>query len=77
MTIIETLTFLKIKYALYSTLVYFIISNPETFKLTQLILGNFMTIAINGFPTPYGVFLHTGLFFLSILGLMLLPRDSN
>lgn len=73
----ETLTFLKVKYALYSTLVYYIISNPETFKLTQLILGNYITLVINDIPTPYGIFLHTGLFFLSILGLMLLPRDSQ
>jgi len=30
---------LKAKYAFYSTLVFFLIANPETFKMTQAVLG--------------------------------------
>jgi len=71
------LTALKIKYAFYSTLVYFLISNPETFKLVQQAVGNLFTVADSdtGAPTPAGVFFHCILFFLSMLGLMLFPRE--
>ena len=67
---------LKAKYAFYSTLVFFLIANPETFKLTQRTFGKFLTTASEGgCPTPYGFFFHTGLFFLVLWALMLFPRD--
>lgn len=67
---------LKAKYAFYSTLVFFLIANPETFKLTQRAFGAFLTTASeSGCPTPYGFFFHTGLFFLVLWALMLFPRD--
>jgi hypothetical protein len=67
---------LKAKYAFYSTLVFFLIANPETFKLTQRTFGTIVSIASDsGCPTPYGFFLHTGLFFLILWALMLFPRD--
>lgn len=69
------LTALKVKYSLYSALVYFLISNPETFKLVQTVVGRLFTVAVDGIPTTAGVFFHTFLFFLSMLGLMMLPRD--
>lgn len=68
---------LKAKYAFYSTLVFFLVANPETFKLTQRMFGGLLTIASdNGGATPYGFFLHTLIFFLILWGLMLFPRDS-
>jgi hypothetical protein len=70
------LTELKVKYALYSALVYFLISNPETFRLVQSAIGRFVTVVGDCGPTPFGIFFHTLLFFLSMLGLMMLPRDS-
>lgn len=67
---------LKAKYAFYSTLVFFLIANPETFKLTQRFLGRFITIASEGgCPTAYGFFSHSLLFFLVLWGMMLFPRD--
>lgn len=67
---------LKAKYALYSTLVFFLIANPETFKLTQRVLGGFMTLASDkGCPSTLGFFVHTLLFFLTLWGFMLFPRD--
>jgi hypothetical protein len=67
---------LKAKYAFYSTLVFFLIANPETFKLTQRLVGRLVSTASDsGCPTPYGFFLHTGLFFLVLWALMLFPRD--
>ncbi len=67
---------LKAKYAFYSTLVFFLVANPETYKLMQRALGSFLTVASDsGCPTPPGFFLHTTLFFLILWGLMLFPRD--
>lgn len=67
---------LKAKYSFYSTLVFFLIANPETFKLTQKLLGGILTIAGDaGCPTPYGFFLHSALFFFVLWALMLFPRD--
>jgi hypothetical protein len=67
---------LKAKYSFYSTLVFFLVANPETFKLTQRVFGGFLSIAsAQGAPTPYGFFLHTFVFFLVLWGLMMFPRD--
>jgi hypothetical protein len=68
---------LKAKYSFYSTLVFFLIANPETYKLMQNIFGSLVgTIAgPGGCPTPLGLFLHTILFFFVILALMMFPRD--
>jgi len=68
---------LKAKYAFYSTLIFFLIANPETFKMTQNVIGWIIPIADNGgCPTATGFFLHTSLFFLVLWGAMLFPKDS-
>lgn len=75
-TVSETLNrfMLKVKYSFYSTLVFFLFANPETFKVVQQLVGSSMNITTSaGVPTPFGFFLHTGLFFITMLGLMLLP----
>lgn len=67
---------LKAKYAFYSTLVFFLVANPETFKMTQRLFGGFLTLASDsGCPTAYGFFGHSILFFLILWGMMLFPRD--
>jgi len=68
---------LKAKYSFYSALVFFLVANPETYKITDWIFGDvFPPIANNaGAPTPVGLFLHTILFFVVILSLMMFPRD--
>jgi hypothetical protein len=67
---------LKAKYSFYSTLVFFLVANPETFKLTQRLLGGFITLASDsGCPTASGFFAHSFLFFLVLWGMMLFPRD--
>jgi hypothetical protein len=67
---------LKAKYAFYSTLVFFLMANPETFKMTQRLFGGFITLASDsGCPTAYGFFGHSLLFFLILWGMMLFPRD--
>jgi len=68
---------LKAKYSFYSTLIFFLVANPETFKMTQKVLGwVFLVAGPGGCPSPMGFFLHTILFFLVLWGAMLFPKDS-
>lgn len=69
---------LKAKYAFYSTLIFFLVASPETFKMTQKVFGWLFTIADSGgCPSSLGFFLHTVLFFLVLWGVMLFPRDPS
>jgi hypothetical protein len=62
---------LKVKYSLYSALIFFLIANPQTYKLTQSLFG---VGAGPGIPSPFAFFAHTGFFFLTILAFMMLPQ---
>ena len=64
---------LKAKYAFYSTLVFFLLASPETYRLTARIVPAIADT--DGNASPIGLFIHTGLFFLVLLGLMMFPRD--
>jgi hypothetical protein len=66
---------LKAKYAFYSTLIFFLIASPETYRVTQSFFGHIFTIAEGSCPTPLGFFFHTIVFFLVLWGIMLFPRD--
>jgi hypothetical protein len=67
---------LKAKFSFYSALIFFLIANPETYKMTQKVFGWLLTIADGGgCPTAPGFFLHTLLFFFVLWGIMLFPRD--
>jgi len=64
---------LKAKYSFISALVFFIVANPETYKFTQSVLGSFFDVAHPmGAATPNGLLLHTFVFFLAMLGLMMI-----
>jgi hypothetical protein len=68
--------FLKAKYSLYSALVFFLFANPETSLILQRFFGKFVDfITPCGAPTITGIFVSTGLFFVTMLGLMLLPSE--
>jgi hypothetical protein len=68
--------FLKAKYSFYSALVFFLFANPETSIILQRFFGHFVTfITPSGAPTIPGIFISTLLFFLTMLGLMLLPNE--
>jgi hypothetical protein len=68
--------FLKAKYSLYSAIVFFLFANPETMIIFQKIFGRFLYIITpSGAPTGVGILFSTTLFFLTMLGLMLLPQD--
>jgi len=67
---------LKAKYSFYSALVFFLFANPETMIILQQFMGGFITlIDPSGLPTIRGIFLTTFLFFMTMLGLMLLPSE--
>jgi hypothetical protein len=59
----------KFKYSIYSALVFFLVSNPETYKLTSSILGNWVA-GPSGCPSPSGLFIHTAVFIALIFFLM-------
>jgi hypothetical protein len=58
---------LKIKYSFYCAMVFFLFANPETAAVLQQYTGYYSPL--------YGLFIHTGLFFITVLGLMLLPSE--
>jgi hypothetical protein len=64
---------LKAKYSFISALLFFIVANPELYKMTQFIFGPLFTVANNGCPTIYGLLLHTVVFFGGMLALMTIP----
>ena len=64
---------LKVKYSLYSALIFFLIANPLTYKVVNSVIPG---VAVNGCPTPLGLLLHTFVFFLALVGIMLLPKDK-
>ena len=67
---------LKAKYSFYSALVFFLFANPETALALQRILGGYVTfLTPTGVPTVSGILFNTGLFFVTMLGLMLLPSE--
>lgn len=66
---------LKMKYSAIAALVFFIVANPETYKVTQTLFGSLFRVAQPmGAATPAGLLLHTAVFFLAMLGLMMVPR---
>jgi len=67
---------LKVKYSLYSALVFFLFANPETSIILQRALGNYITfIHPTGALTISGILFNTALFFFTMLCLMLLPSE--
>jgi hypothetical protein len=67
---------LKAKYSFYSALVFFLFANPETTQILQRFFGSLVTfLTPAGTPTITGIFVSTFLFFMTMLGLMLLPNE--
>ena len=67
---------LKAKYSLYSALVFFLFANPETVRILHQVLHRMVDIiGPSGGLTIEGIFVTTALFFVTMLGLMLLPSE--
>jgi hypothetical protein len=59
----------KMKYSLMSALIFFLVANPETFKLTRSLFGGWVA-GEGGCPQAGGLFLHSFVFMVIIFGLM-------
>jgi len=66
---------LKVKYSFYSMLVFVIFANPETLRLLNVVFGGLVQLVDGGCPTVAGLGLSAGLFFTTMLGLMMLPSE--
>lgn len=64
----------RVKYSFYSTLVFLILTNPMTYTFTQSMFQGVVLVK-DGVPTSTGYFFNGFLFFLTILGLMMFPKD--
>ena len=65
----------KFNISLMSALLFFIIANPDTFRLMRSILGSWVS-GPNGCPTTAGLILHTIVFMLITWGMMNIKRES-
>ena len=62
---------LKLKYSFMAALIFFIVSSPETYKLTNKVVKT----SVNGCPTTTGLLLHAVVFMVVVYGLMKLKED--
>ena len=65
----------KVMISLLSAMVFYIIANPHTYRLTRNIFGKWVASS-DGCATKCGVALHTGVFFLVTLMLMNIPKKN-
>jgi len=65
----------KFMISLMSALVFFVVANPDTFRLMRSILGSWVA-GPNGCPTTTGLVLHTIVFMLITWGMMNIKRES-
>ncbi|MDA7573919.1 hypothetical protein N8751_01400 [bacterium] len=66
---------LKWKYSFYSALIFFVISSPQAYVLSQKLVGNLFALSGDGCPTSLGLFIHTLVFMVALYGIMNLPKD--
>jgi hypothetical protein len=66
---------LQLKYAFYTTLVFFLMACPETYKTIQNLTGGTLgSLSHNGLPTMLGLAVQSALFFIVMLALLSIPR---
>ena len=58
-----------------AAVLFYVVSNPATYKLVESLLGRFLRIARNGSPTATGLVVHTAVF--AALFHLLAPMVSN
>ncbi len=58
-----------------AAVIFVIVSLSWTYKLTNTLLSGVSPTAVGGCPTTYGLFVHTLVFFLLVLGSMYVPWD--
>lgn len=65
----------KVKYAFYAAIAFFVLSTPVTYRFLSESIGFFMNTtgffdAEKGAPTVKGIFLHSGVFFVFMMGIL-------
>lgn len=63
---------LKWKYSFMSALIFYILSSPDMYNLTNNVV---QTINEKGCPTSFGLLLHSIVFMISLYLIMNLPKD--
>jgi len=67
---------LKFKYSLYTTLLFFVLASPTSFRISSRLFGGSVS-SPSGCPTAVGFALHTFVFLVGLYGLMSLPQDEK
>jgi hypothetical protein len=67
-------TFLKLKYSIYGSLLFFLFSNPVMYSVTSQLTGG-LTATESGCQTNIGVLVHAVVYTAALVGLMYLPQD--
>tara|TARA_R110000803_G_scaffold48388_1_gene100559 strand:- start:542 stop:964 length:423 start_codon:yes stop_codon:yes gene_type:complete len=61
--------------SIISALVFFIVANPETFKMVRRLVGSWVATP-TGCPSMLGLFLHAVVFMLVVWGMMNIKREK-
>lgn len=65
----------KWKYSVYSLVIFVIVTNPYTYKLTNIIFTNFnLTTTIKKCPSTFGLILHSIVFLILMRVIMEIPN---
>jgi hypothetical protein len=62
----------KVKYSFYSAILFFFLSSPALYQFIQNFYGDKLNMSNNGCPNYNGMIVHTILYFIIILFLMIL-----
>lgn len=65
----------KLIISIISALVFFIVANPETFKLVRRLVGSWVATP-TGCPSMFGLLLHAVVFMLVVWGMMNIKKES-
>ena len=65
----------KLTISIISALVFFIVANPETFKLIRRVVGSWVATP-TGCPSMTGLVLHAAVFMLVVWGMMNIKREK-
>lgn len=65
---------LKLKFSIYGTLIFYLISSPAMFSFVGSILGNKVANP-QGCPTKFGILVHAVLYCMALVGVMYLPPE--
>jgi hypothetical protein len=65
---------LKLKFSIYGTLIFYLISSPAVFSFVSSVMGDWVANK-QGCPSIYGVLLHALVYCFALVGVMYLPPE--